>query len=232
MSAMNFDPAVAAQIISDLEVVLLQTELGGRSELVAKFSYAGPGASTYSFGVLQFDVGNNPSTHPFLSSIGFSSTQIRQLSQRGGLTNADLAPLNALLQQPASRAALEKFTGVQLRGYIGYLETSLGIIEQSAADTAQLIFTTRELQLRLLDYINQFGPMSASGPMVRWLSGQSVSMPGGTVQLQDTLTGQDISAFVMRTQYGVSYPAAAQSRQQRLATALSTLSSVSDSAAA
>jgi hypothetical protein len=228
----KFDAATAAQIISDLEVVLLSTELGGRAELTTEFSYAGPGASTYSFGLLQFDVGNNLATHPFLTSIGFSSAQIKQLAQHGGLSKADLEPLNALLQAPAAQAALERFTAGQLQTYIGYLESALSAIEVHAAAVVQLIMGSRELQLRLLDYINQFGPMDKNGPMVKWLCGQPVTMPGGAVHLTHTLTGADVAAFILKTQYAVSYAAAAKSRQTRLDSALATIQSAGAEAAA
>jgi hypothetical protein len=222
-----FDPAVTAAIINDLETVLLYTELGGRAELTAKFSWAGPGASTYSFGLLQFDVGNNQATHPFLTSVGFSADQIRQLSQKGGLSREQLAELDALLARPASQTALQQFTAHQLRTYINYLDGGLEAVEEQAANIVQQIVATRELQLRLLDYINQFGPMSREGHMVRWLSGEPVTMPGGDLQLPSghTLAGTDIATFIMHTQYGVHYANAARSRGERLDTALAQIRS-------
>jgi hypothetical protein len=229
-----FDAAVAAQIISDLETVLLYTELGGRAELTAKFSWAGPGASTYSFGLLQFDVGNNPSTHPFLTSIGFSSEQIKQLSQKGGLSAAQLAVLDAQLAKPECQRALEQFTSQQLQAYITYLDNALGAIQPAAPAMVTLIVATRELQLRLLDYINQFGPMESQGPMVKWLCGEPVSMPGGTLHLpaNHTLNGNDIGNFILHTQYGVNYTTAAKSRQERLNNALAIIRSAAAQAAA
>jgi hypothetical protein len=234
MTKQYFDPAVAARIISDLETVLLYTELGGNAALTAKFSYAGPGSSTYSFGLLQFDVGNNAATHPFLTSIGFSADQIRELSQHGGLSKEQVAALDVQLAKPASQAALEQFTAHQLHTYITYLENALEVVEAEAAAVVQHIVGVRELQLRLLDYINQFGPMSREGTMVRWLSGQSVTMAGGTLQLAEghTLTGADISSFIMHTQYGVNFANAARSRQERLETALAHIRSSAMTASA
>jgi hypothetical protein len=228
-----FDPATVAQIINGLETVLLYTELGGRAELTAKFSWAGPGASTYSFGLLQFDVGNNLATHPFLTSIGFTSEQVRELSQKGGLSSDQLAVLDAQLAKPASQAALKQFTGHQLHTYITYLENALEVIEENAAAMLAQILGSREFQLRLLDYINQFGPMSREGSMVRWLSGESVTMPGGTLQLaaDHTVTGTDIGTFILHTQYGVNYGNAARGRQERLNTALAHIGAAATQAA-
>jgi hypothetical protein len=225
MPTQYFEPALAAQIITDLETVLLWTELGGRADLTAKFSWAGPGASTYSFGLLQFDVGNNPATHPFLTSIGFSADQIKELSQHGGLSEAQVAALDDQLGKPASQTALGQFTSHQLQTYITYLENALDDVQPHAPPIVQQIVDTRELQLRLLDYINQFGPISKDGPMARWLSGQSVSMPGGTLQLAGALTGSEIATFILHTQYGVSYANAAKGRGDRLNTALTRLPS-------
>jgi hypothetical protein len=227
----KFDPAVAVQIINDLETVLLHTELGGRTDLTTKFSWAGPGASTYSFGLLQFDVGNNPATHPFLTSIGFAADQIKQLSQKGGLSAQQVAALDALLEKPQSQAALKLFTQHQLQAYITYLERALDAVELRAPATASLIFTTRELQLRLLDYINQFGPMESNGHMVRWLSGETVNMPGGELHLTAALTGADIVTFILHTQYAVSYANAAKSREERLNTALGVIRAASATSA-
>jgi len=69
-------------LLPALNSAALATELGGNAANISRFSYAG-GASTYSFGLYQFDVGNNPAARSFLSQLGFSSTQISMLSQQG-----------------------------------------------------------------------------------------------------------------------------------------------------
>jgi len=225
----KFDPAYAAQLTVDLQTVLLATELGGRTSKVAVFSYAGTGNSTYSFGVLQFDVGNNPLARAFLASIGFSTTQLDQLSSPGGLTADDLAPLNALLQQ--NQAALDDFTQQQLQSYITGLESTLNVIQERAPDVAQQLYASPTLQLRLLDYMNQYGPIDPKGPMVNWLCGDAVVLSGGTVQLAtgQTLTGDDITDFILRTRYAVGAPTAARSREDRLNSALASIQTPSPS---
>jgi hypothetical protein len=227
----KFDPAYAAQLTTDLQAVLLATELGGQTNKVAVFSYAGTGNSTYSFGVLQFDVGNNPPARAFLASIGFTDAQVAQLSRQGGLSGAELAPMNALLQQ--NQAALDQFTQQQLHSYVTNLEGTLNIIQQRASGMAQQIYASPPLQLRLLDYMNQFGPIDANGPMVNWLCGQPVVLSGGTLQLAagHTLTGQDVTEFILNTRYAVGAPAAARSREDRLNSALASIQTPSPVAA-
>jgi hypothetical protein len=223
--SIKFDPAYAEQLISDLQTVLLATELGGQSSKIAQFSYAATGTSAYSFGLLQFDVGASPPARMFLTSIGFTSDQVAQLERHGGLSSGEVHAFNAQLQQPECLEALERFTQQQLQSYISHLEGTLNVIEQHVAERAQLLYQSPELLLRLLDYMNQFGPMSANGPMVHWLCSQPVTQPGGTVHMatNHTLTGHDISNFLMRTRYGEEYPTAMQSRLDRLNGALASI---------
>lgn len=219
-ASLKFDQGYIAQLLKNLQDVLLQTELGGQTDKVTQFSYAGTASSTYSFGVLQFDVGNNPLARAFLSSIGFTESEIEQLSRRGGLTDEELAPLNAKLA--ANVSALEEFTSRQLQSYATNLENVIGIVERHVPSRAQLLYSREDLQLRLLDYMNQFGPISSDGPMCEWLCGRPVSLPGGAVHLTagHTLTGADISDFVMKTKYAHTYGASESSRLDRLTAAL------------
>lgn len=228
----TFDSDYIGQLLKDLQAVLLQTELGGNSDKVTEFSYAQVGNSTYSFGVMQFDVGANPLARAFLASIGFTPEEIQQLSQHGGLSDADLAPLNAKLA--ANAEALEEFTSQQLKSYATNLENVIGIVGQHAPARAQTLYGSPQLQLRLLDYVNQFGPISSNGPMCEWLCGRQVRLPGGTVHLaaNHTLTDADISDFVMKTKFGVSDPVPEQSREARLADALGSITTAPAVAAA
>lgn len=222
-ASLKFDQGYVAQLLKNLQDVLLETELGGRSDKVTEFSYAGTGNSTYSFGVMQFDVGNNPLARAFLSSIGFTDEEIQQLSRRGGLSDDELAPLNAKLA--ANTEALQQFTSQQLQSYATNLEDTIGIVEGAVPSRGQQLYSSQELQLRLLDYVNQFGPISPDGPMCQWLCGRPVRLSGGEVQLASghTLTGADISDFVMKTKYGSTNPVPETSRLARLADALTTI---------
>ena len=69
-----------------LSTLFLNTELGGDTRHLDHFSYAQKGASTYSFGLVQFDVGGNPQARRFLRDNGFTDGDIALLSQQGGLS--------------------------------------------------------------------------------------------------------------------------------------------------
>jgi hypothetical protein len=111
----NFDENDRRSLVSEVRTMLLYTENSGNTDSIYRFSYAG-GVSTYSFGIMQFDVGNNPAARAFLQSIGFTSSEIAQLSQSGGLSiatlveqfisAADIATRNTLMSQ-----ILSKWTG-------------------------------------------------------------------------------------------------------------------------
>ena len=60
-----------------LSTLFLNTELGGNTRHLDHFSYAQKGASTYSFGLVQFDVGGNPQARRFLREIGRASCRER-----------------------------------------------------------------------------------------------------------------------------------------------------------
>ena len=226
--SIQLDPNYIPQLLSNLQAVLLQTELGGNAALANVFSWAG-GNSTYSFGLLQFDTGGNSAARQFLSSIGFSSDQIALLSQQGGLlSTSQVAAFNAQLDTPANLQALQVFTQQQLQSYVTVLENVIGTVMQSNPSVAEQILASPELQLRILDYNNQFDGITLSGPtafMVNWLSGQTVPETGGTFTLTpgQTLTGQDIEDFVMASKQGVNNPTVESGREDRLDSALNAI---------
>jgi hypothetical protein len=74
--ASNFSSDDWTSLISDIRTLLLYTENSGNESTIYQFSYAGSGVSTYSFGIMQFDVGNNSNASNFLASIGFTSSQM------------------------------------------------------------------------------------------------------------------------------------------------------------
>ena len=92
-----------------LQTLYISTELGGKVGDSRHFSYAGLGNSTYSFGTLQFDVGNGDHVKSFLINNGFDADDIRDLSRHGGLSPTRLEELNTkLMAIPQSK--LEQFT--------------------------------------------------------------------------------------------------------------------------
>ncbi|MBY0580024.1 MAG: hypothetical protein K2P57_13400, partial [Burkholderiales bacterium] len=231
-------------LIPNLNAVTLQTELGGNASKVLSFSFAG-GNSTYSFGLYQYDVGaaankpnigNNAAILNFLTTAGFTSTQIAQLSQNGGLPKSTVdalsAQLGTALQNPANQAALQQLNATWANGLVSQLQTALNVIEQNNPDIANQIYQSPELQLRLLDYANQFGLLSGStGKMVNWLSGQITTIAGGLFHLTPghKLSGNDINQFVINTQQGVNYYISQNNRLTALDLVISTLSQVNSS---
>ena len=243
-SAITLDQTyITNTLIPDLNAVALQTELGGNNSTISSFSWAG-GKSTYSFGLYQYDVGaaetavengtaNNVQTDiiNFLTSAGFNQDQLDELSSNGGLSSDTVQALSnqlsTALQLPANQAALQQLNDQWANGLVSQLQSALNVIEQNNPDIANQIYQSPELQLRLLDYANQF-TLSSSGTsdyMVQWLSGQPVPETGGTFQLTpgQQLTGDDISNFVINTNYGYNNYASENNRLNALDNVLSTL---------
>src|SRR5476649_513850 len=99
MMTYKFDPDyLLKSLLPALNSVALATEVGGNLATITRFSLAG-NSSTYSFGLYQFDVGNNPAARALLSQLGFTAAQIGQLSQRGGgLSRSQVDSLSAQLK--------------------------------------------------------------------------------------------------------------------------------------
>jgi len=214
-------------LIPNLNLVTLATELGGKTSAISSFSFAGA-ASTYSFGLYQYDVGANPAAREFLSSIGFSATQISQLSQNGGLTTAQVTALSnqlsTALEDPANAAALQTLNSTWASGLVTQVQNVLNTVSQTNPGIADQIYSSPAMQLQLLDYANQFG-LSTTGPMANWLSGQSITEPGGTFKIPaaSQLTGNEIQSVVMGTAYGVSNSTSETNRENALNSTLNSI---------
>ena len=66
-----------------LRKLLYKTETDNQPSNLNEFSYAGGGSSTYSFGLLQFDVGSDHGgVKSFLGEHGFTEDQIRSLDMK------------------------------------------------------------------------------------------------------------------------------------------------------
>ncbi|UWF47055.1 hypothetical protein NYP20_17055 [Pseudomonas sp. N3-W] len=216
-------------LIQNLNSVAFATEDGSNASAISSFSYAANGNSTYSFGLYQYDIGGLPQAQTFLSSIGFSSSQISQLSQAGGLTDAQLSALSTqlgtALQDPTNGAALQTLNDAWANGLVTQLQNSLNTVYASNPSVAEQIYQSPEMQLQILDYANQFH-LSTAGAMTSWLSGQSVTESGGSFQLAagSQLTSDDIQNFVMGSKYAVNYTAAETTREVALDSTLSSIS--------
>ncbi|HEV7778205.1 MAG TPA: peptidoglycan-binding domain-containing protein [Luteibacter sp.] len=209
-----------------LRTVLYSTENGNNAANLNTFNYAGGAASTYSFGVLQFDVGSNHGdVQGFLTSNGFTQDQIAQLSQHGGLSHDQVSALNTQLQA-IPQAALDTFTNDQLSTSVTRIDNLVGTLQTTNPAVATAISGSPELQLALADYDNQFtiggigGQTAAHNSMLSYLEGNAVTLPGGTLQLGDTIGRSDIQKFINATKYGVENSASVSGRETRLNDAL------------
>lgn len=203
-----------------LSTLFLNTELGGNTRHLDHFSYAKEGTSTYSFGLVQFDVGGNPQARRFLRDNGFTNGDIELLSQQGGLSTQQLAALDAKLQA-IPQANIDQLTNAKLDSAIARVDEAITKVRASNPAAADAIVANPELQLAMADYDNQFGSM---GPQfINYLAGNAETLQGGTIQAGDPPTRADVQTFVDATKYGIQSPAAVTSRDERFDTAMSQL---------
>ncbi|MGF6494641.1 peptidoglycan hydrolase-like protein with peptidoglycan-binding domain [Luteibacter sp. 621] len=211
------------QLTTDqLRRLLTTTETSDRPETLNTFSYAGTGQSTYSFGLLQVDVGSDHGgVKSFLRDNGFTEDQVRELSRQGGLNETQLAGLNRQLQAiPQDR--VDQFMNSQLQDAVDRINGLVDQVQLNNPAVGRTLAASPELQLALADYDNQYGidgigRAARPNTMLAYLEGHEVTLPGGTLQLQgDSLTRTDIGAFVASTAYATQNQRAAGGRAQRL----------------
>lgn len=193
-------PGNAAITRDQLRTLFLQTELGGNTRDLNRFTYAEKGSSTYTFGLLQFDVGKNGAgVKGFLRENGFSVDDIQKLSQHGGLSRAELNALDAKLQT-IPQDVLDQFTNKQLDKSIASVNDVIDRVRRQNPAAANAIIKDAKLQLGIADYQNQFG--SVGPQFVGFLAGKPEKLVGGVVQVGDPLTREDLQKFINATGYG------------------------------
>ncbi|PPT75484.1 carboxypeptidase [Xanthomonas arboricola pv. populi] len=203
-----------------LGTLYLNTELGGNKRHLDHFSYAQKGSSTYSFGLVQFDVGRNPQAQRFLRDNGFSTGDIALLSQQGGLSSQQLSALDAKLQA-IPQANIDQLTNTKLDSAIERVGDAITRVRATSPTAADAIAANPELQLAMADYDNQFGSM---GPQfISYLAGNEVTLQGRKIQAGDPPTRADLQTFVESTKYGIESPGAVTSRDARFDTAMTQL---------
>jgi peptidoglycan hydrolase-like protein with peptidoglycan-binding domain len=203
-----------------LSTLFLNTELGGNTRHLDHFSYAKEGTSTYSFGLVQFDVGRNPQARSFLRDNGFTNGDIELLSQQGGLSAQQLTTLDAKLQA-IPQAKMDELTNAKLDSAIERVDAAIEKVRATNPAAADAILANPELQLAMADYDNQFGSM---GPQfINYLAGNAEKLQGGTIQAGDPPTRGDVQNFVDATKFGIQSPAAVTSRDARFDTAMTQL---------
>lgn len=211
---------------AELRAVLFATEHADNPASLRRFSFAG-GKSTYSFGLLQFDVDARPAARSFLGENGFSEDEIRRLRSPGGLSEQTLRGLDAkLLAVP--EAKLNEFTDNQLRDSVDRMGALIEHLQKSNPLIAASIARNKELQLALADYDNQFhidgiGAHAVPNTMLAYLEGHPVRRNGETLQLADGITRRDIQDYIDGTAYAQAHPRAVHGREERLVGALSKL---------
>jgi peptidoglycan hydrolase-like protein with peptidoglycan-binding domain len=182
-----------------LRTTLIATELGGRTGDSSHFSYAALGRSTYSFGQMQFDVGNNRDAQDFLKRNGFDDADVRDLSSRGSLSNEKKDALDAKLQA-IPQATMDQFTNDQLDKGVAQVGIVISQVREQNPAAADAILQDPKLQLGIADYKNQFG---STGPQfIGYLAGSPQQLAGGTVQTGASPTREDIQTFIGATAYG------------------------------
>lgn len=206
-----------------LRTVFLATELGGNTRDLNRFSYAEKGVSTYSFRLLQFDVGMNVAdVQTFLKENGFSHDDIAGLSTHGGLSRAKLNTLDAKLQS-IPQEKMDEFTNQQLDKIITGVGATIDQVHKQNPAAADAISKDAKVQLGIADYENQFG--SAGPQFIGFLAGKPESLVGGTVQAGDPPSREDIQKFINATGYGHDRinAAAVKGRAERFDEAMVTL---------
>jgi len=231
----SYEMSNASIKTDQLRAVLFATENSNNDAVLTRFSWAGNATSSYSFGILQFDVAkDHGDVKQFLASHGFTSDQIEDLSQKGGgLTAAQLEPLNRQLAA-IPKADLDDFTNRNLDKAIENVDTLVGSLRQTNPAVADAIAQSEELQLAIADYDNQFhidgiGGKAPKNSMLAYLEGHSVNMPGGTLKLGDTLTRDDLKNFIDATDYAQKHQKAMAGREERLNGALADLNIIDSS---
>ena len=212
----NFDSKYQAALVSDIKTMFFHTEIGANPEKVASFTDAKLGKSTYSFGVLQFDVGNNPAARAFLSSIGFDDDEIKSLSKQAVIAASELQGYDDKLKNHENE--LQNFTNAHILGYVKQLDSVIDYIKDKNPVAAAAIQSSPDLQLSVVDYINQFhlsGLNDKSPPpnsMLAYLCGQSVRLHGGKLQIAGAPTVDDIQAYIDDSQFGQTHAKAVDTR--------------------
>lgn len=229
--ASNFDSYDRSILVGNMGTMFLYTENSGNTSTLYSFSNAG-GQSAWSFGLIQADVGHNGQAQSFLQTIGFNQSQIAELSQQGQISASELASLNQILA--SHEGAVDQFMAVQMDQKINRLDQLINILKDVNPSAAQSILGDKDLQLRLLDFDNQFnisglgGSSASQNGMLRYLEGYPVTLGSGAVlQLPAGagLSADDIKNYIGNTTQAIQNPNDIQRRSSDLDKALNEIHS-------
>ncbi|MDR2155970.1 MAG: hypothetical protein LBE78_13265 [Burkholderiaceae bacterium] len=158
--------------------MLNATRGGNNSGSLNMFGRAMERNSTYSFsyGLMKFDVGKDPTVQKFLLSNGFTQQQLNLLNRPGDLAPDLLEDLNEQLQE-INKDKIDVFVGAQLQNSITQVDSLIDILQITNPVVAQTIVDSPELQMRIAIYnsINHVCGYSTavdpSNPFANYLSG-------------------------------------------------------------
>lgn len=142
---------------------LYTNEMGGMpASIVYRFSDPDgerSGKSGWSFGIVQYDINNNPNAILALREMDFTTDEIAGLKAQ---TIADMAAMNDKLA--AHKDVIDRWDRKQINECLTW---PLALCIEAEAD-----FSSEETFIHIADYHNQFG-MSKGGKMHSWIRGLS-----------------------------------------------------------
>jgi hypothetical protein len=145
---------ITPQQIYDL---LFMTECSDKPYYLDHFSYAG-GNSSYSFGVMQFDVRANPAVAPFLLGNGFSQQEVDKLKRKDKklIDPKEKEVLDKKLQA-IPQDKMDEFVCKQILALMGEVNYLIRKVRSVNPEAGFAVINSEEMQLRIVDFCNQHG---------------------------------------------------------------------------
>lgn len=196
-----------------------------------------PTKSGYSFGGNQMDLAANPKARALLQDVlehkGTSgkrlyariATKLLATGNPWALSVPDEQAVNQALQTPYGRKKTDEAFAGSVRNIIREVKTVIGSLP--SGNIRKILEESTALLLYLTDYHNQFHIDAVvlgnthNGKMYRFLCGEPVLMAGGTtLQLNNTITADDIIRFECHTDYHFKRPNDLPRRHRNIASLL------------
>ncbi len=168
---------------------VFHTEDGNNENNLTNFADAGSGS--YSWGLYQYDVANNPLAAPALSQLGFTSQQINELKVNN-LSSSTLQSLDTQLQNALSTQSGQQVNANLQNTWENLIQNDVQSEVDNASDAikSQLLSDPTAIQ-RLYDISNQFSTNVQNGTLDNFLGGQTVSNSAGTVTWNSNQSAHD-----------------------------------------
>ncbi|MGZ3279090.1 MAG: beta strand repeat-containing protein, partial [Phenylobacterium sp.] len=188
---------------ANYQTTAFQTEDGSNTTFLTSFSWAG-GTSSYSFGLFQFDTVGSPLAIPLLQNLGFSTVQINELKQSGGLSQSTLGGLNSQLSSALSTqsgsAYMQGANNAQASSITSQVQTDLN--DASTTILSSILSDPVAIQ-RLYDLNNQFSLPTLSS-LQTFVGGDAATPPGGNQISWDysRSASSNLESFFWATAFG------------------------------